>query len=206
MVTRGKTMSARRKCVMTAALSLALALAQAGASSAEVPAAADAQMGAWQAHKYTFNFFGFTTIYSCNGLEDKLKRLLRLSGAGQEVKVLGSCSAGFGVPDKLALVYLTFSTLQPATVTEAEGGAGGQWRHVSISPGHPHEFERGDCELIEQFRDKVLPLFTVRNIESNVQCVPHQETTNFSLSFDVFAPPLVPKGQTKDAVSPRSAT
>jgi hypothetical protein len=201
-------MSMRRNCVRAGGLSLALALAQAsaGASSADLPAAADAQMGAWQAHKYTFNFFGFTTIYSCNGLEDKLKRLLRMSGAGQEVKVLGSCSAGFGVPDKLALAYLTFSSLQPAAGTDAEGGAGGQWRHVSVSPGRPHEFGRGDCELIEQFRDKVLPLFTVRNVESSVQCVPHQETTSFSLSFDVFAPPLAPKGQAKDEVPPKKAT
>ena len=61
----------------------------------------------------TFNFFGFTTIYSCNGLEDKLKRLLRLIGAGPDAKVIGSCSAGIGVPDKLALAYLTFSSLQP---------------------------------------------------------------------------------------------
>ena len=43
-------------------------------------------------------------------------------------------------------------------------------------------------ELMEQFRDKVLPMFTVRNIESSLQCVPHQQAASYSLSFDVFAP------------------
>ena len=180
-------MSRRFQRVIAIGLS-AVAAIFAGAALADLPAQADVQAGRWQAHKYTFNFFGFTTIYSCNGLEDKLKRLLRLTGAGQDAKVVGSCSAGIGVPDKLALAYLTFSSLQPATGPATEGGAGGQWRHVSISPGRPHEFERGDCELMEQFRDKVLPMFTVRNIESSLQCVPHQQAASYSLSFDVFAP------------------
>ena len=29
--------------------------------------------GTWQSHKYTFQFLGFTSTYSCDGLADKLR-------------------------------------------------------------------------------------------------------------------------------------
>jgi hypothetical protein len=142
--------------------------------------------GGWQQHEYTFNFFGFTTTYSCQGLEDKLRLLLQMSGAGPGMKVNSPCTRGYGVPDKLALAYLTFSTLQPGATG---GGEAGQWRHVALSPHHPFEFDYGDCELVEQFRDKLLPMFATRNVTNNVTCVPHQASgTNFHLNYDVFAP------------------
>ena len=146
--------------------------------------------GSWQQHEYTFNFFGFTTTYSCQGLEDKLKVLLQMSGAGPGMKVNSPCTRGYGVPDKLVFAYLTFSTLQPGATSDGEAG---QWRHVALSPRHPFEFDYGDCELIEQFRDKLLPMFATRNLTNNVTCVPHQSGTNFNLSYDVFAPTPVKK-------------
>jgi len=154
--------------------------------------------GIWQQHKYTFNFMGFTTIYSCDGLEDKLKLLLKLSGAGPGTQVMASCARGDGMPDKLAMAYLTFSSLQPATSPAALNagpeGAPGSWRHVALSPRHPNQLELGDCELIEEFRDRVLPLFTTRNISNDVTCVPHQISgSNYRLSYDVFASPAATK-------------
>jgi len=151
--------------------------------------------GIWQEHKYSFNFMGFTTTYSCDGLEDKLKLLLKLSGAGPGTQVVGSCTRGYGRPDKLAMAYLTFSSLQPGTAPAAgPPGAPGSWRHVALSPRHPNQLELGDCELIEEFRDRVLPLFTTRNISNDVTCVPHQSSgSNFILSYDVFAAPPAAK-------------
>jgi hypothetical protein len=154
--------------------------------------------GSWQQHKYTFDFFGFTTTYSCQGLEDKLRELLKMSGAGTDLKVVSPCTRGYGVPDRLAQAYLTFSTLQPGATSE---GAAGEWRHVALAPRHPFEFDYGDCELIEQFRDKVLPMFATRNLTNNVVCVPHQDSgSNYNLSYDVFAPPPAKKAvkQTAD--------
>jgi hypothetical protein len=34
--------------------------------------------------------------------------------------------------------------------------------------------EAGQCELIEQVKHKVLPLFTARNVDLQDFCVPHQ--------------------------------
>jgi hypothetical protein len=46
----------------------------------------------------------------------------------------------------------------------------------------------GDCELIEQFRQHVLPMFAIRNVVSNVTCVPHELSgSQVDLRFDAFA-------------------
>jgi hypothetical protein len=52
----------------------------------------------------------------------------------------------------------------------------------------PRELALGDCELVEQFRTLVLPMFTVRNIDDHTTCVPHQESGSvISLNFETFA-------------------
>jgi hypothetical protein len=171
------------------------------------PAGAEGTMpgaaaGHWQPHTYDFHVMGFTSTYSCDGLEGKLKLLLRLARAREDAKVDALCARGYGVPDKLAQAKVTFSTLQigsPAPEAAASAslaaasseapGAAGAWRHVEIAPHRPFELQVGDCELVEQFRDRMLPMFTTRNVQSQITCVPHQESgSNFSLRFDVFAP------------------
>jgi hypothetical protein len=149
------------------------------------------QPGSWQQHDYQFNYMGFTATYSCDGLADKLQLLLRLSGASPQAKVIPFCARGYGVPDKLAQAQLKFATLQPAPSASGIPAASvdGLWRHLELSPHHPYELQVGDCELVEQFRDRVLPLFATRNLQNQVSCVPHQESgSNFSLSVDVFVP------------------
>jgi|HubBroStandDraft_6_1064221.scaffolds.fasta_scaffold46716_2 hypothetical protein len=173
-----------RTALSLAALMLGCVAAAAFAADSTT---ANAEGGAWVPHKYTFNFMGFTTTYSCEGLEDKLRLLLQMSGAGptkSDVKVVAPCVNQLGRPDKLAFAYLTFNSLQPPP-----DSAPGQWRHVVLSPRHPYQLDYGDCELIEQFRDRVLPMFITRDVKNNVTCIPHQnEGSNFYLSYDVFAP------------------
>lgn len=175
-------------------LAVALGAAHGGAVRAQgAPAAtaAASQPGSWQQHDYQFNFMGFTATYSCDGLADKLQLLLRLSGASPAAKVIPLCARGFGVPDKLAQAQLKFATLKPTPSDTGVGDANvdGVWRHVEFSPHHPFELQLGDCELVEQFRDRLLPQFATRNLQNHVTCVPHQDSgSNFSLSFDVFTP------------------
>jgi hypothetical protein len=167
------------------------AAAPAAAPAGAVPAAGQSR-GAWQQHKYQFNFMGFTTAYSCDGLRDKLRLLLRLSGAAPDMKINAQCARGGGRPDKLAMAYLTFSTLQP---TDGQAGTvNGEWRRVALAPQRPFDLGRGDCELVEQFGDNVLPMFSTRNVQNSVTCVPHQYSgSDFRLSYEVFAPVKAPK-------------
>jgi hypothetical protein len=171
-----------------------LAADPAGAAAPSGPP--PSEPGSWQPHSYDFHFMGFTSTYSCDGLADKLKVLLRAAGAGPDAKVEPFCARGFGVPDKLVQAKVVFSSLQAGTSatpsTAAPGGAQGvegAWRHVELTPRHPFELQLGDCELVEQFRDRLLPMFQTRNVTNQVTCVPHEESgSNFTLGFDVFAP------------------
>jgi hypothetical protein len=146
--------------------------------------------GTWQSHKYTFQFLGFTSTYSCDGLADKLKVVLLAAGARRDVKAVpGACASGFGRPDKFARADLTFYTLAPADPNAAAGGGvPGAWRSVTFTARQPRELGPGDCELMEQFRQQVLPLFNTRDVVSNTTCVPHQESgSNIDLRFEAFA-------------------
>ena len=145
--------------------------------------------GTWQSHKYTFQFLGFTSTYSCDGLAAKLRIVLLAAGARPDVKsVPGACASGFGRPDKFARADLTFYTLTPAdSGTAAGAGAQGVWRPVTFAARQPWDLALGDCELMEQFRQQVLSMFTTRNVVNNTTCIPHQESgSNIDLKFDAF--------------------
>src|ERR1700734_1027976 len=128
----------------------------------------------WQQHKYTFQFYGFTTTYSCNGLADKLKVLLIAAGARSDAKSTpGGCLRGFGEPDQFAQAFLTFYTLAPVTEKDAESArVAAAWRAVTLAVHSPRDLAVGDCELVEQFHEYVLPMFTARNIDNHTTCVP----------------------------------
>ena len=196
MPTRLKALSSMRlafAAAIVAALALAVPAAADSSSADAVGVPPAGEPGSWQAHSYDFHFMGFTSTYSCDGLEDKLKLLLRLAGAREDAKVQALCARGYGVPDKLVQAKVTFSSLQPAGATSSGAATAGNpsvaglWRHVELAPHHPFDLQLGDCELVEQFRDNLLPMFVTRNVNNQVSCVPHQESgSNFELSFDVY--------------------
>jgi hypothetical protein len=144
----------------------------------------------WQEHRYSFAFMGFTSTYSCDGLADKLKRLLLAAGARADATARpGACAAGLGRPDKFARADLVFYTLTPAAAqAPAPDAAGsGMWRTVVWASDHPRDLRTGDCELVDQFRTSVLPMFATRNVQSNTTCIPHQESgSHIDLKFEVF--------------------
>src|SRR5258707_2472881 len=53
---------------------------------ADEPSATDATQGVWQKHEYSFQFLGFTSTYSCDGLASKLEVLLIAAGARADAK------------------------------------------------------------------------------------------------------------------------
>jgi hypothetical protein len=172
------------------AIALGLAAA-AGAFAADAPAAVEQQSAMWQQHKVSFDFLGFTSTYSCDGLADKLKILLLAAGARPDVKSqAGACASSFGRPDKFARADLTFYTLIPADAAAASDGktVAGTWQHVALASRQPRELATGDCELVEQFKSSVLPMFATRNVEERTTCIPHQDSGSvIDLKFDALA-------------------
>ncbi len=168
----------RTLCILAATAGVGTVCGASTAAAEDAPAALEHQAGVWREHKYSVAFMGFTSTYSCDGLADKLKILLLAAGARPDVKSQpGACASSFGRPDKFARADLTFYTLAPAAAGEAGTTAiEGTWHSVALAPHKPPELATGDCELVEQFKSGVLPLFTTRHVEERTTCVPHQDS------------------------------
>jgi hypothetical protein len=189
-------------------------------------------LGRWKEHELSFTYSGFTSKYSCDGLADKVRLLLRTLGARPDLKVATyGCGDLYGGPTEFPRVKLRFATLEPA----ADGAAAlpaasaaaqpaatpqpyglvigreaprlpvpgaaiapeasalaplpGEWRKLRFDRDQPRTLEPGDCELLEQFRDRVLPLFATRAMDDHTRCIPYQLSgTRLSLALEVFTP------------------
>ncbi len=62
------------------------------------------------------------------------------------------------------------------------------WQNVVLMPRNASVSEQGNCELIEQFKETFLPLFTTRHISYRSNCIPHQLTLGTHLSAEVLMP------------------
>lgn len=182
---------------------VALTLSATAAFADDAPVPAQHPAAVWQQRRYSFDFLGFTTTYSCDGLADKLKVLLLAAGARSDVKAqAGACDNGFGRPDKFARADLTFYALvpvdhaDPALADPANPAAiDGVWRPVAFARRQPRELARGDCELVEQFKSNVLPLLSARNVDEHTTCVPYQDSGSvIDLKFETLAPAEKGKG------------
>lgn len=178
-----------RKWLKSAAVGCALGSAMLASGWALADDSQAKEPGTWQKHEYSFAFMGFTTTYSCDGLAEKLKVLLLASGARPDAKARpGACASGFGRPDKFARADLVFYTLTPEAAPATDKPVDGAWRTVTFSDHSPRQLSTGDCELAEQFRNNVLPMFSTRNVDSHTTCIPHENSGSvIDLKFDTFA-------------------
>jgi hypothetical protein len=166
-----------RRQVATLAAVAVLAGASAWANPQPEPSAGSGRESAvWAPKELNFVYQGFTTKYSCDGLQDKMKRVLIKLGARHDIQVRGWGCTQLQGPDPFAGVRIKMSVLQLA------GTQGGQavpahWKRVDVladSDDHDPVDAAGDCELVGQIKQKVLPLFATRNVDYRSTCEPHQ--------------------------------
>ncbi len=142
----------------------------------------------WAPRHVTFIYQGFTTHYSCDGLREEIRGMLAKLGARDlRVAALG-CIRGSGI-EPFPGVRVTMQVLVPAA--SQHGKAAGapvaaHWQNVVLMPSNTGFEEQGNCELIEQFKETFLPLFTTRHISYQSNCVPHQLTLGTHLSAEVL--------------------
>jgi hypothetical protein len=151
------------------------------------PGAADT---VWASRQVTFVYQGFTTQYSCDGLRDTIRGMLSKLGAGRLTVRPYGCTRMVGV-EPFPGVRVTMQVLVPASSQHAENAASvvpAHWRTVVLMPDNAGPREQGNCELIEQFKETFLPLFTTRHIHYQSNCIPHQLTLGTHLSAEVLIP------------------
>jgi outer membrane biosynthesis protein TonB len=137
----------------------------------------------WTPKELRFTFMGFTAKYSCDGLQERIRGVLLKLGARPDLQVSqGPCAAPLGTPTIFPAVTIKMNVLQPASsVNPVNGGTPPQvvpahWKRVDLTGGNDAVKEAGDCEVIEQIKQSILPQFTTRNVDYKSTCVPHQLT------------------------------
>jgi hypothetical protein len=141
----------------------------------------------WKTQELKFDYVGFTSRYSCDGLRDKVESVLLLLGARRDLEVRPVGCSGMGRPEPLPSLRIKMSTLMPAGQGDAMDALEARWKTVSL--GGFDKLTGGDCELADQIRTRILPLFTSRNLKAQTDCVPHQlPPGNILLDVDVLVP------------------
>ncbi len=121
---------------------------------------------------------GFTAHYSCDGLADKMRKILLQLGARSDMKISEiPCSGPLGRPTEFPGVTVKMNVLtlwDPATASAAATPVPAHWKLVDVRTERDPLFQAGDCELIEQVKAHVLPLFSPRHVDYHSNCIPYQ--------------------------------
>jgi hypothetical protein len=132
----------------------------------------------WTPKTYTFTYQGFTAHYSCDGLRDKMRVILLRLGARSDISVQSRGCGGREQVTDFPGVAIKMNVLAPVGgTTVVEAGmqpVTAQWQEVSLTYGKDPLNVAGDCELIEQVKQFILPLFATKNVAYKSFCVPNQ--------------------------------
>lgn len=139
---------------------------------------ASKELAVWTPKEVQFTYMGFTTTYTCDGLQADIREmLLQLGARKSDLKVYEEpCSGPPDRPNPFPGVRIKMSVLTPAPSTDSDVShmVQAQWKTVKLPYRQSGINAAGQCELLEQFKKTVLPLFTTRNVELVATCVPHQ--------------------------------
>jgi hypothetical protein len=151
----------------------------------------------WKMQEIRYSYTGFTTAYSCDAMEDRLKAILRTLGAHPQTRVFAQ-GCDFNRPSRN--FFITITTVAPVPVADKAPPSAAeksreellkrlgvaptlldetfpaQWQTIELSRDRKLRLQPGDCELMQGLRDHVLPKLSFKVITDRVQCVPRQLT------------------------------
>jgi hypothetical protein len=162
------------------------------AAEADQGTTGEGQSAVWTQKEVTFVYLGLTTKYSCDGLRDKVRGVLLDLGAAKKDLVVREtgCSSSFGRPDPFPGVKVKMNVLEPAGGSDDKQPAvDAHWRPVDLKLRDSYGTDSGECELVEQIRSKLVPLFATRNVDLKTTCIPHQASASRPiLRLEVLTP------------------
>lgn len=176
-------------------------IARAAVHSADSPPG-DIVAGAWQHHKVSFNYVGFTALFTCEGLEDHVRQILLYLGARKDAHVSAhGCPGAFNTPSHDAYVDADFYALAPVADAAPSDTVKARWTALELTPRHPGFMGDGDCELMEGMKDLITRNFGLRDLEYRANCYPNALTPD---SFAVKARALqaLPQTSTASRIAP----
>lgn len=154
----------------------------------------------WVEQELNFHYAGFTSYYSCGGLEGKIEWLLRELGAKPGFKVQGRGCVKLSGPELMPGARIVASmpfeatpelmaelarddsrrklvarvTGDASSVTEATAQFPARVRRVEfVSSRSGRGLQDGDCEFMDQAVRQLFPRLGVRVVEGGTKCAPN---------------------------------
>ena len=165
----------------------------ASVANAQSPADDAVVQAVWKPQRMNFVYRGYSTLYSCRSLQQKLEKILMSVGArgGIELRTY-SCD------DELAIARFQIALTSPVEATpenvqelttydardELIARVRGErlaraedlprfpavWKTISFARSREMRLEPGDCELVQELRRHVLPRMSVQIVSDRVRC------------------------------------
>jgi hypothetical protein len=157
---------------------------------------AGTQASAWQHHEAKFSFMGFTTAYSCDGVEGKVKSILTFFGARNPQVQASGCPRGPDTISHMIWLNVQFDSLRAAPAeTPSTDVVQARWTPIRLDGQRPFFMGTGDCELIYDMKPVLTDAFSFQNLSYEASCTPHQVTfADFRVKGDVLKSPQEHKG------------
>jgi hypothetical protein len=184
----------------TWAVAAAAGLASPAVAQAPAADAPPAVSAVWVERDLSFTYMGTTSYYSCDGLRDKLRVVLKRLGARPDLRITPRGCVNMTGPEWSPGVRIVAAFPAEATpelmaqlaasaperelaarvggksATEATAQFPARWKRVELQSGPLEDIEDGDCELMEQLHRRLFDQIGVRVLEYQVNCVPRQVT------------------------------
>jgi hypothetical protein len=169
---------------------LVLAAGVANAQSAADEAVVEA---VWKPQRVNFVYRGYSTLYSCRSLQEKLEKILRTVGARGRIEL-----RAYSCDDEVAIARFQIALTSPVEATpenvqelttydardeliarvRGERLASAEdlprfpavWKTISFARSREMKLAPGDCELVQQLRRHILPRMAVQIVNDQVRC------------------------------------
>lgn len=184
-----------RRAARGAVLALGLSLAVQGALAADAAGAeGEIIQAGWKTTEVRYTYVGFTTAFTCDGAEDRVKTILRAVGAHPQTKVRAQ---GCQINRPSRNFFITIAAAMPVPQAQAGSDAQGearqellkrlgvkdnslqdtfpaQWQTLRLDRDRKLDLRPGECELLEGLRTEVFPKLGVEVLSGSLSCMPKQ--------------------------------
>lgn len=186
-------------------------LLAAGLANAQSPVDQSVIEAVWKPQQVNFVYRGYSTLYSCGGLQQKLEKILTTVGArgGIELRAY-SCDNELAIARFQILLtspveatpenveQLTSYDAQDQLVARVRGEQlpsaqdlprfPAVWKTISFARSHEMRLAPGDCELVLQLRRHILPRMSVQIVRDQVRCSPFGNIGRPQLTVSALVP------------------
>ncbi|HEX9773239.1 MAG TPA: hypothetical protein VGA44_07220 [Steroidobacteraceae bacterium] len=186
----------------------------------------------WIEKELSFTYFGITSFYSCDSLRDKVKWIMKQLGAMEGYTVRTRSCFNSGGPERSPRIVIEAAVPQRVTpellaelskdqserdliarvrgehsvIGNPEAQFAARTRRVTFDDRNLRgRIEAGDCDLMEQLRDKVFVPLGVNVVEDKISCAPHQVSRgSVKIELEVLEP-WTPEPEPEPTADPAAA-